>query len=41
MAGGRRQEDAVQTPEIAQPCTQDKVSRVDKKDMAGARLGFR
>lgn len=38
--GGRRQQNAVQTPEVPEPSAQDKVGRVAKKDMAGARLGF-
>lgn len=39
-AGGRRQEDARQTLEVAEPGTQDEVGRVDEQDVACARLCF-
>ena len=38
--GGRRQENVVQTPEVPEPSAQDKMGRIDKKDMAGPDGAF-
>ena len=38
--GGRRQRDTGQTPPGAQPGAQDKVRRINEKDVAAPRLGL-